>query len=266
MCRSKSTFKSFDYEKMRPLSERIVSSGIGKKLYASDKSNGLLADTCNGAVITGVKGRQTGDTGNNNNNNPRKGTFSIQNGYGQPLSKHTGIVNSRQRHSYTNTTTMGENGIGSPVFKNNKSMNGSLNGKDTHHQHNGQFERQLNGSSYVSNFDTYLDSDVYSNGSNSLDASSSSNGFSTGVEEDIRERFHINETPSPTDSLCNSFHSLEEEDEHPFFAGMRDIRNPDTLKEMKIISSKGTIRGVKNRVKAGIATFLKQGDGLPKVS
>ncbi|CAG5118213.1 unnamed protein product, partial [Candidula unifasciata] len=44
------------------------------------------------------------------------------------------------------------------------------------------------------------------------------------------------------------------------FAGLRDIRNPSSFHEKQIVSVKGTVRGFKNRVRAGIATFWAQSE------
>lgn len=41
------------------------------------------------------------------------------------------------------------------------------------------------------------------------------------------------------------------------YAGRRDVSDPSTLQEKQIVSSRGTVRGFKNRVRAGIATFLQ---------
>ncbi len=49
------------------------------------------------------------------------------------------------------------------------------------------------------------------------------------------------------------------------FAGRRDLLHPVVLNETKIVSAKGTVRGYRNRVKAGIATFLENRQGT-KVS
>ncbi|XP_077289494.1 glutaredoxin domain-containing cysteine-rich protein CG31559 [Arctopsyche grandis] len=46
-----------------------------------------------------------------------------------------------------------------------------------------------------------------------------------------------------------------EDDNGEYFAGFKDYRNEDTPSTIR--SAKGTIRGVKNRVRAGIATFLQ---------
>lgn len=45
--------------------------------------------------------------------------------------------------------------------------------------------------------------------------------------------------------------------EESTFAGRRDVTDPQTLRETRIISEKGTVRGYKNRVRAGIVTFLQ---------
>lgn len=42
------------------------------------------------------------------------------------------------------------------------------------------------------------------------------------------------------------------------FVGRRDVSNPNTIKEKRIVSQRGSIRGFKNRVRAGIATFIDQ--------
>ena len=44
----------------------------------------------------------------------------------------------------------------------------------------------------------------------------------------------------------------------PTFAGRRDVRNLGSMTEKQIVSAKGTVRGFKNRVRAGIATFWAQ--------
>ena len=42
------------------------------------------------------------------------------------------------------------------------------------------------------------------------------------------------------------------------FAGRRDVKQPSSVQESQIVSEKGTVRGFKNRVRAGIATFWAQ--------
>ncbi|XP_055895188.1 glutaredoxin domain-containing cysteine-rich protein CG31559-like isoform X3 [Biomphalaria glabrata] len=46
----------------------------------------------------------------------------------------------------------------------------------------------------------------------------------------------------------------------PLFAGRRDVKDPSTVSEKQIVSDKGTVRGFKNRVRAGIATFWTQAE------
>lgn len=60
-----------------------------------------------------------------------------------------------------------------------------------------------------------------------------------------------------------SLNSINLEDSHEKnndaqFVGRRDVSNPGTLKEKRIVSKRGSIRGFKNRVRAGIATFIDQ--------
>ena len=90
------------------------------------------------------------------------------------------------------------------------------------------------------------------------------------------DRFYINEnfsgrsvdrSPSASSSytLSESGCDVTEGDEHPIVTGMKEARRP--VQEMKIVSKDGTVRGVKNRVKVTIASFVKQVDGkVTKVS
>jgi hypothetical protein len=58
--------------------------------------------------------------------------------------------------------------------------------------------------------------------------------------------------------------SLQDIVDHPFFTLADDAGQQDSL---QIVSSRGTVRGVRNRVKAGIAVFVEQqGNGKQKVS
>jgi len=41
------------------------------------------------------------------------------------------------------------------------------------------------------------------------------------------------------------------------FAGRRNVLDPASLQEKEILSRKGSVRGFKNRVRAGITTFLR---------
>jgi hypothetical protein len=41
------------------------------------------------------------------------------------------------------------------------------------------------------------------------------------------------------------------------FAGRRNVLEPASLQEKEILSRKGSVRGFKNRVRAGITTFLR---------
>lgn len=50
----------------------------------------------------------------------------------------------------------------------------------------------------------------------------------------------------------------ELENDSGHFVGRRDVTAPSTINEKLIVSSRGSIRGCKNRVRAGIATFIEQ--------
>lgn len=52
--------------------------------------------------------------------------------------------------------------------------------------------------------------------------------------------------------------SYPEFEQENAFVGQRDVSDVDTMKEKLIVSSRGSIRGLKNRVRAGIATFIDQ--------
>lgn len=64
-----------------------------------------------------------------------------------------------------------------------------------------------------------------------------------------REVFYMNMKPCNGVSLSSG--------EEPTFAGCRDMKNPRSLHEKQIVSAKGTVRGFKNRVRAGIVTFIE---------
>lgn len=69
--------------------------------------------------------------------------------------------------------------------------------------------------------------------------------------------FHLNEKQFDEDKSVKSVSVESESDasEVEFFAGIKDYKNEEAPSTIR--SSKGTIRGVKNRVRAGIATFLQ---------
>ncbi|GLG93354.1 Glutaredoxin domain-containing cysteine-rich protein CG31559 [Gryllus bimaculatus] len=76
-------------------------------------------------------------------------------------------------------------------------------------------------------------------------------------EEDRYYQFHLNERePEPEDP--KAVRATDEEDEETF-AGLKDIMG-NKEGSATIRSAKGTVRGVKNRVRAGIATFLHYPD------
>ncbi|CAD5119762.1 DgyrCDS8357 [Dimorphilus gyrociliatus] len=63
--------------------------------------------------------------------------------------------------------------------------------------------------------------------------------------------------------FVNEQHGVDPTKKDRTFAGSRgDVMKPESLHDIKIVSRKGTIRGVKDRVRAGIATFIS--DGIDK--
>ncbi|KAK2193060.1 hypothetical protein NP493_17g02040 [Ridgeia piscesae] len=54
-----------------------------------------------------------------------------------------------------------------------------------------------------------------------------------------------------------------EKAEEAYFAGSRDVHGKD--KPTRIVSDRGSVRGVKNRVRAGIETFQEREGSQPKV-
>lgn len=68
--------------------------------------------------------------------------------------------------------------------------------------------------------------------------------------------FHLNEKQFDEEKSVKSVSVKSEcDNEVEFFAGIKDFKNEEAPSTIR--SSKGTIRGVKNRVRAGIATFLQ---------
>lgn len=71
--------------------------------------------------------------------------------------------------------------------------------------------------------------------------------------------FHLNEKEFNEDESVKSVKSVsvkrDETDGVEYFAGIKDYKSEETPSTIR--SSKGTVRGVKNRVRAGIATFLQ---------
>jgi hypothetical protein len=78
-------------------------------------------------------------------------------------------------------------------------------------------------------------------------------------DHDKSYKFHMNEHLSSALDACN-LATHDESDEN--FAGYKDLSSRTST----IRSAKGTIRGVKNRVKNGIATFLQMQQTTVKVS
>jgi glutaredoxin domain-containing cysteine-rich protein 1 len=81
-------------------------------------------------------------------------------------------------------------------------------------------------------------------------------------DDDKYYKFHINENFALNECSNSEKQSHDESDES--FAGYKDIINGSSTSTIR--SSKGTIRGVKNRVRNGIATFLQMQQNTVRVS
>ncbi|XP_059174858.1 glutaredoxin domain-containing cysteine-rich protein CG31559-like [Physella acuta] len=91
------------------------------------------------------------------------------------------------------------------------------------------------------------------------------NGSTHPPGKDLTVNGHDQHAPEVADlrHKTNSHHTYNIIPKAPpigesLFAGRRDIRDPSSVHERQIISAKGTVRGFKNRVRAGIATFWVQ--------
>lgn len=88
----------------------------------------------------------------------------------------------------------------------------------------------------------------------STSGSDSDNEHRSIYENDKYINFHLNERADNNDH-ASARASIERPRDDDSFAGYRDIRVSSAASTIR--SSKGTIRGVKNRVRNGIATFLQ---------
>lgn len=84
-------------------------------------------------------------------------------------------------------------------------------------------------------------------------------------ENDKYISFHLNERVDNGGAMARDRESFDKTKDDDSFAGFRDICAPSSVAST-IRSSKGTIRGVKNRVRNGIATFLQMQQTNVKVS
>ncbi|XP_070184324.1 sialidase-like [Littorina saxatilis] len=80
-------------------------------------------------------------------------------------------------------------------------------------------------------------------------------GMAGGEEDQHKEVFYVNMQAGCTNGVAAGTCGTETE---ATFAGRRDVKDVQTLSERQIVSSKGTVRGFKNRVRAGIVTFIEQ--------
>lgn len=78
--------------------------------------------------------------------------------------------------------------------------------------------------------------------------------------ENVWHEYHVSESSSRRSSIVAQ--EEDEKDEEECFAGIKDDRAEyGDVGPVAIVSKRGTVRGVRNRVRRGIATFLRD----PKV-
>jgi hypothetical protein len=84
------------------------------------------------------------------------------------------------------------------------------------------------------------------------------NNAAAAALADHQEVFHIHMKTTPVTQPVKSKESNNEvvADPSKTFAGRRDVRDLRQLHERQIVSVRGTVRGFKNRVRAGISTFI----------
>lgn len=85
-------------------------------------------------------------------------------------------------------------------------------------------------------------------------------------ENDKYIAFHMNEYASTANEHHSDAEQSKRNQDDDSFAGYRDVQAQAATTVSNIFSSKGTIRGVKNRVRNGIATFLQMQQTNVKVS
>ena len=91
------------------------------------------------------------------------------------------------------------------------------------------------------------------------------NGYRTkDVVEHLRH-LSVNGIEISSESMKNGGGNSDVCDVHTY-AGRRDVSDPSSVLEKQIVSSRGTVRGFKNRVRAGIATFIQQQEGNNQVN
>ena len=80
----------------------------------------------------------------------------------------------------------------------------------------------------------------------------------TTKERGVRQRFYVTRESQKADSKKYGVENLS-------YVGMRNLSDLDKIDEQDIVSARGTIRGKKNRVRAGLANF-ENPKALEKVS
>ena len=83
-------------------------------------------------------------------------------------------------------------------------------------------------------------------------------GYTQSELEDHVKRLSLNGVNgNATLPLYLDLESGDKDSTEKTFAGRRNVLDPSSLQEKQILSRKGSVRGFKNRVRAGINTFLR---------
>ena len=191
----------------------------------------------------------------------------------------TTVANNNNTHSIANSEANNING-GNDAYRNgNKTIivNSHLkecnntSASHTNKQYNLHQQRDTIAHSNSNNFGGHLYA-LKSNGPfrrtlRSISDNSSGGGDSDNEHRNIYENdkyisFHLNERTDNDHTSARA--TIERPRDDDSFAGYRDIRASSMASTIR--SSKGTIRGVKNRVRNGIATFLQMQQTNVKVS
>lgn len=140
------------------------------------------------------------------------------------------------------------------IIKNSANFNNRAFSRCNSNNQTSECQQSVTTSSTVRTQATNNNNNHNNNGHNGNDSASSVQSSTKTYENDKYYKFHINETVSEEEvNEARAAQAIIREDDT--FAGYKDISA--RIPASTIRSSKGTIRGVKNRVRNGIATFLQ---------
>lgn len=138
-------------------------------------------------------------------------------------------------------------------------QNGSASPEKSYHPNqNGHLTHQRSERQTVPRNLNFKSQNNHGRNSNSKDPENGEEVYSTSPRKYPQGPFFVNGFAEPVDPDPTPRRKSTGDE---WFAGRRDVLDPTSIDEHMIVSNKGTIRGFKNRVRAGIATFLEQQDG-----